>query len=125
MLNEIEFGRHMLLSPYSHREVKLLFREPFIDVLHAPRKPAAIRLREIDVRMAVQLSVFTVHGDSTPLNYHPCWNRFMCRLTIPQTAKSDLRKHLFALGIRESNLFPDLDHLARQLNKDARTEHGT
>ena len=128
-LNQIEFGRHVLLSPYSEPEVKALFETPFIDVTvvqdvpSAPRKVAAVVLREVDIRMSVQLSGFTVHGDPKPLNCRLDSGCFMHQLQIPKSAKPELRKQLLLLGVRESNLFPDLDHLAQQLNRDARTEN--
>lgn len=122
-LNQVQFECPMILSPYTNRKVKALFKTPFIDVPSAPNKVAAVHLREVDIRMSVQLSAFTVHGDSRPLNSLPDWRCFMRQLQIPKSAKPELRKQLSLLGIRESTLFPDLDHLAQQLNKDARTEN--
>lgn len=121
-LNQIEFGRSNILSPYIDREVKKLFKVPFHEVSNAPRKVAAVAIREVDIRMSVQLAAFTVHGDSTPLNVRSDSEKFLLRFKISSDAKSDLQDQLFALGIRQSNLFPDLDNLAQELNKLARRE---
>lgn len=121
-LNRVEFDRCMILSPYQDDEVKALFGVPFRDLPNAPRKVAAVALREVDIRMSVQLAAFTVHGDPTPLNRRSDSDHFMCRFQIPKSAQSALKEQLFVLGIRKSNLFPDLDHLAEELNDDARTE---
>jgi FRG domain len=122
-LNRIEFGRPTLLSPYTEPEVEALFKTPFKPVPSPPSKVAAVVLREVDIRMSVQLSGFTVHGGPKPLNCRPDSVFFMRQLQIPNSAKPELRTQLHLLGVRESNLFPDLDHLALQLNRDARTEN--
>lgn len=121
-LNQIEFGRSKILSPYIDREVKKLFKVPFHKVSNDPRRVAAVAIREVDIRMSVQLAAFTVHGDSTPLNVRSDSDKFLRRFQIPSGAKSDLQGQLFALGIRQSNLFPDLDNLAQELNELARKE---
>ena len=38
------------------------------------------------------------------------------KFEIPVEGKESLRRDLARLGIRESNLFPDLEHLARELS---------
>lgn len=121
-LNQIEFGRSNILSPYIDQEVKKLFKVPFQEVSYAPRKVAAVAIREVDIHMSVQLAAFTVHGDSTPLNVRSDSEKFLLCFRIPSDAKSDLKDQLFVLGIRQSNLFPDLDNLAQELNRLARRE---
>ena len=37
---------------------------------------------------------------------------------IPASAKERIRRELASLGIRERNVFPDLEHLARDLARD-------
>jgi hypothetical protein len=42
---------------------------------------------------------------------------FLRRFEIPARAKSDLRKELARLGVTWSTVFPDLEHLARELKE--------
>jgi len=37
------------------------------------------------------------------------------KFKIPKKAKNDLKSQLKTMGVRESNLFPDLDHLAKEI----------
>ena len=62
----------------------------------------------------VQLSVFTVHGSSLFLDAMPDTDDFLVKFTIPHESKDILKEQLKYLGVRESNLFPDLDHLANE-----------
>jgi hypothetical protein len=74
----------------------------------------AIITNENDIRMLVQLSHFTVHGSPTPLETQvdrTCLIKFL----IPAKAKTRLAAQLTMLGMRMSNLFPDLEHLAHEL----------
>ncbi|WP_423414848.1 FRG domain-containing protein [Hyphomicrobium sp. B1] len=89
-------------------------------VFHHPLPAAvAISTREIDVRMLVQQSVFTLHSKATPLidfnrgDPGPILKRYL----IPSAAKANLRNRLAHLGLREASLFPDLGHLADELRK--------
>ncbi len=75
----------------------------------------AIYPEEIDVRLSAQLSAFTVHGASTPLEQLPNAPDFLTKFTIPRDAKRPLAEALDAMGIRRANLFPDLENLAAQL----------
>lgn len=118
-LNEKDFKTAMLLSP--HREdVQVLFKSPFIDSDEDVNKIAAVTIRHIDIRMTVQLSVFSIHGSTVPLNEYAGHDQFLIKFEIPPESKRPLRLELVALGIRESNMFPDLDHLAVELKEMAR-----
>jgi hypothetical protein len=77
----------------------------------------AIDGQEIDPRMLAQMSRFTVHSESTPLDelVHPESAKRLCQYIIPKDAKEKISKQLSALGIRRSNLFPDLASLATEL----------
>ena len=118
-LNETEFQVGMLLSPY-REDIQPLFKAPFVDSGENTNKIAAVSIRHIDIRQTVQLSVFSIHGDKTPLNEHDDSGLFLTRFEIPAISKKVLRLELLALGIRESNIFPDLDHLADELKTMAR-----
>jgi len=118
-LNYVEFQTKNLLSPYGE-DVKILFEAPFGITEKENHRIAAIVIRHIDVRMTVQLSAFTIHGVNIPLNEHSLEESFLFRYEIPPKSKQLLRLELIDMGIRESNIFPDLDHLADELKKMAK-----
>jgi hypothetical protein len=75
----------------------------------------AVDPEEIDIRLAAQLSAFTVHGAPTPLEQLSSADRFLVKFTIPAHAKRPPAEALDALGVRRANLFPDLENLAADL----------
>lgn len=70
---------------------------------------------EIDFRMVVQHSAFTIHGNPDALEDLPNHKEFLRRFEIPSKAKAELRHQLDTLGFRDSTLFPDLENLAKSL----------
>jgi len=83
-------------------------------------KILAILTNEIDIRMLVQYSTFTLHGSSLPLDEFKDADKFLRQFTISAGAKVKLLKELHSVGIRAPNLFPDLEHLAKYLSNDLR-----
>lgn len=81
---------------------------PYSVAAYAPRQ---------DPRMAAQLGNFTIHGSREPLEEHPDAADFLAKVEIPAWAKSRIRDDLLLAGIRLSNLFPDLDHLAEEVSQ--------
>lgn len=79
---------------------------------------AAIMADEVDVRMMVQLSGMTIHGDATPLESRPTAQSWTAMSLIPHQAKEKLALQLSRLGVRGRNIFPDLEHLAADLARD-------
>lgn len=75
----------------------------------------AVLTTETNVRMLQQQSVFTFHGTRVPLDKLPECDSFLKSFRIPATSKELLSKDLLRLGIRESSLLPDLDHLATDI----------
>jgi len=73
---------------------------------------------EVDLRLTLQQSSFTVHRDAEPLEDHSQANSFLRRITIPSESKAAIRMDLKALGFRRSMLFPDLANLAECLKTD-------
>jgi len=81
-----------------------------------PQGVVATLTTEIHFRMLQQQSVFTIHATGrTPIEELPDNAYFLKSYRIPFAAKEGLRKELFNLGIREANLYPDLEHLAADL----------
>ncbi len=75
----------------------------------------AINTQHIDVRQMVQASQFTIHGFETDMAELPDAQKFLCSITIPAASKKHFRQVLNLFHITESYLFPDLEHLARQI----------
>jgi hypothetical protein len=75
----------------------------------------AIDGQEIDPRMLAQMSRFTLHTYPTALELISERAGWLRRYVIPKNAKDRIRAQLSALGVRRSNLFPDLATLATEL----------
>ena len=95
-----------LVEPALHREMDY---HPAILAVHYP---------EFDLRMLLQHSMFTIHGSPTPLEGVDGAEHFLTKIIIPGEMKGNLRACLISLDIRRCTLFPDLDHLAKQLADD-------
>ncbi len=68
--------------------------------------------------MLVQMSGFTIHGKAVPLESRSDLDGMLATYVIPASAKDRIRRELASLGIRERTVYPDLDHLARDLARD-------
>ena len=90
-----------------------LCREAFLPKRNPTQKLLAVIGDHFDVRHLVQSAAFTIHGvRTTPLDDYPSRQSFLTNFEIPADAKPSLLADLKSLGIRESYLFPDLEHLA-------------
>lgn len=109
------------LSLLGHPSVEYLLHQAFLggdgtdDVL-------AVQAPDVDLRMALQQSVFTIHGSERPLESHPRASEFLEKIVVPARARTELHRDLWLLGIRRSLIFPDLPNLAIELQKDMRHE---
>jgi hypothetical protein len=77
----------------------------------------AIDGQEIDPRMLAQMSRFTLHSRRAALESVDGNEVWLRRYVIPKSAKTKIRNQLAALGIRRSNIFPDLESLAMELRE--------
>ena len=75
----------------------------------------AIEPSEVDIRMMIQLSTFTIHGAGKSIYGCKDIENFLIKYLIPASSKKQIREELKYLGVRESNLFPDLEHLAQEI----------
>jgi hypothetical protein len=66
------------------------------------------------------MSRFTLHSRRIALESARESEVWLRRYEIPKKAKTKIRNQLSALGIRRSNMFPDLENLAIEL-RDATT----
>jgi hypothetical protein len=93
-----------------------------------PVEPIAIQPPFHSRRIAAQLGCFTVHGrDNTPLedlakNREPKVPQLLgtglWRITIPRRRVGHVLDQLKSLGIGRSTVFPELEHLARDIGDD-------
>jgi len=77
----------------------------------------AVRPSEVDVRLMVQLTVFSLNGYDQPLDDLDDSDKFLMKCRINKESKKTLREELKHLGIRLSSMFPDLDHLAEETRR--------
>lgn len=113
-LNESQSGEAAILNPMDPKAQAVIL-PAFGEIKKPSTACVAIYPEEIDHRLAAQLSAFTAHGDSTPLETLPATSQYLTKFTIPADAKRSLAEALDALGVRRANLFPDLENLAAQL----------
>jgi len=114
-LNCLERGEGVLFaatSPDPSRLINEAFKGRQVEV----DQVLALHAHHVDARMMAQLSAFTIHGNATPLEERKNAREFLLKFSIPAEAKAALRNVLWRLGIRESQIFPDLDHLAAELS---------
>jgi hypothetical protein len=117
-LNETEAGtRHTFAIGNS--TVATLFREVWQKPNNGQpeQQCLAINAEHIDVRQMVQSSVFTIHGRATPLQDFDGAERFLFSITIPACAKPGFRQACDLLHVNELYLFPDLEHLAMNIQR--------
>ncbi|MHB8838964.1 MAG: FRG domain-containing protein [Gemmatimonadaceae bacterium] len=117
-LNRATIGIPRIAFPYAPAVVQLVdqvFQEEkrFHDVA------VAFVPQELDSRVMLQQSAFTIHGSPLALNRFPAWTDFGVRWEIPGGLKASLRRDLRDLGMQRSTLFPDLQNLARHLETAA------
>ena len=75
----------------------------------------AINTQHVDVRQMVQASQFTIHGSELPITELENAETFLISISVPKTAKSAFRQILNMFHLNDSYLFPDLEHLAKQI----------
>jgi len=114
-LNEDQTGSRGLIRAV-HDLVLPHLKGAFTNVQPPASAPTlALIADEVDQRMMMQLSAFTIHGSPQPLEAFAGRSKFVTSFTIPHGAKQRLFEQLFRLGIRGFNLFPDLEHLASDI----------
>jgi len=121
-LNENQLNQKAIQYPRCE-QLEPLFRVPFAPVNKNDEKTkkvmdkiVAVYAPHRDIRVLVQQSTFTIHGTRTPLNKLATERDFLLKIEIPAEQKRVFRSHLRRLGIRPSFIFPDLEHLAEELN---------
>jgi hypothetical protein len=98
------------------RNVKKIAECAFVPEEDCDPAILAIDGREIDLRMLLQMGRFTFHSIATPIQHLPGSADWLHRYIIPKEHKQKVRLQLDAMGIRRSNIFPDLTNLAAELS---------
>jgi hypothetical protein len=70
---------------------------------------------EHDPRIQMQQGAFTIHSNREPINLLPGCDSWLRKLIIKQSDVLGFLNELELLGMRKSNLFPDLTSLASEL----------
>jgi hypothetical protein len=70
-----------------------------------------------DLRMVMQQGAFTIHTRDVPLETMPGCQKWLRKIIIPAKDVRRFRNSLDVLGMRLSDVFPDLAHLAIDLMK--------
>jgi hypothetical protein len=113
-LNGNQFGRAVTFSDFS-QEVGPLFAAALKEQATDIPKVAALTSTERNIRMLVQMSRFTIHGLKESLESQPWTNEVLVKIVVPMKAKPQIAAFLFSMGVRLANLFPDLEHLAKDI----------
>jgi hypothetical protein len=118
-LNEAQMGERAI-HVAEQRDVKRAVAAAFDRQAAADsttQKALALMTDHFDLRHFLQASNFTIQGASTPLEAAPAASQHLVKYLISAEAKAELLQLLDVLGIRASQLFPDLDHLSADLQR--------
>lgn len=85
----------------------------------------AINTQHVDVRQMVQASQFTIHGASKPITDLEGAGGCLISITVPCAVKASFRQIMNLIHFNDSYLFPDLEHLARQIQSLNYSENET
>lgn len=75
----------------------------------------AALMPDVDLRMQIQQSVFTLHSSRAPLNGSAGSHGFLRKVIIPAASKERIEWELRICGVSQAKLFPDLTNLAVEL----------
>ena len=103
-------------------EAKPFFKAPFHGPSFGSRSNVtgpilAIKPLEVDLRVMVQKSRFTIHGRAEPLNQHPLASLMLHSIPISGLMRAHIVKELQHLGYTRMALFPDLGNLGEDLGR--------
>jgi hypothetical protein len=113
ILNYYELGEAGILLP-THEAVDVLISEAFGHPIHSDRI-LAVGAKQVDIRMLVQQSGFTIHGREAPIEELERHDDFLVKYEVPVSAKTRLNRELKLAALRPASVFPDLETLAREL----------
>lgn len=83
---------------------------------HLPELPIALEAPFHSERISAQRGVFTLHGKShRALETYKGFKRYLIKIEVIGDAVPKLKEQLRTAGISEARVFPDLEHLCRDL----------
>lgn len=109
------------LDPYIFSINNLTAREMIEPAFVNPKdtkennKIIAVSAVENDLRMLTQQSAFTIHSSQLPLDRYQESDSFLNRIDIRGNSLADIAEELNLLGYRPSQIFPDLEHLSKEI----------
>jgi len=128
-LSWIKGGRLYIALAWQHRKLKECYEKELKLQNIKINVPIAFPATYQDHRMFAQRSCFTIHGISLkPLqdilsNEAIVLSDYLIEYEIEIDAKSSLLNELSILGISATTVFPDLEHLAKDLKTDVERFH--
>ena len=114
-MNSITNGDHTLV-PLTSSPATDLFRGAFDDRI-TEKKTVAVLSHELDKRMLVQQTAFTLHGSQHDLREIDKREMPIRTYTVSAESKTNIIEELASLGLRRRTLFPDLANLADDLKE--------
>jgi len=113
----ISHGYEDVFPPLDARSVVSMVRPAFkgVDI----DKPAVLAVAPIesDMKIFAQHGTFTVHVSDKPLNLMDGSEAWLRKIIVPKQHVPNMALELDALGLRLSDYFPDLYHLARDIKR--------
>lgn len=86
---------------------------PFDERTYNGDRVLAMSAPELDLRMLVQWSVFTIHASEKAMDELPGNEEYLKEIIIPAEDRYPLRQAVKIIGYSRSRLFPDLQSLAK------------
>jgi hypothetical protein len=118
-LNESQ-GHEPVFPPLNAASVEPLVK-PALKGSDTSKLPVlAVAPIESDMKMFAQQGAFTVHVADEPLNLISGSDEWLKKFAVPLEHIPRMALELDILGLRLSDLFPDLYHLAREIKKEHR-----
>lgn len=118
-LNQVKGGTDV--TPSINGEICRPLLSPAFDHEAAERGLVrAVMGSETDLRLFVQQGCFTIHSDRTPLNQMEGHAQFLDALVIPAAHIQRMADELDVCSFRQGDIFPDLGHLAAELQETHR-----
>lgn len=82
-------------------------------------KVLAVKLQDVHARMMMQQAAFTIHTTDEGLEKinsdAPEHCKFLRKLVVDRNSRKQINEDLRAVGVSESTVFPDLEHLAKDI----------
>lgn len=107
----------LIIGAFSARRIQSKNAPP-VTPQDQSKKILAVMPRQETRRIMQQHGAFTIHSrESERLDQAKNSNNFLTQITIPVERKAQIREELRLLGVTRSQLFPDLDNLAREISE--------